>query len=827
MFDSHGKAMAEMTVSKTVFFIGAWRTTSVTDNLLKQISSQLATKKGYSTTLTLTSGGLELLIHDKSGKVTRTDKIPLQNIIDFIGNKYSSTCILAIVKDRQNQFTVFVFLCSSERDAGDMVQTFSVIKKRLSGEGYNLHLTPKGTNWMLKQKAESDTGNVQNVRTVVVENTEKIRINGDNTTGRVGEVRVLANGDVRHVVSDNVSHESAGSEIKDELLHLSDEVKAIKLMLEKNQPQYVNQEQLHEYRVIHSPGIKGQVVQGHVVQGETVQGQVVQGQVVQEQVIQEPYYQNTTYQTTNPGESNVIYHYETMANQPTIKTQTIYTKNQRYGSRREHEPGGFYVMRGRTDTGHSKARSNLSLAHSTKSYYTKRHYDSPNPMLDKNMTTKQVKAKYPATMKVMTTTTEPKGVYRKRALYKTVSSDIVRKNIEDVYKNRSFRKHMVPVIINPRATEYIQTAEVSPTTKQNQVQVMVSPPPEVHVKPVQREVVEEIIETKEISDKGNALVVDYENTGLQQTEQVVDYGGQVFNTADYENLQIIESGVQEQRVYTVESTEGQYRNDADTQQTTLVEGGGDVIVIKAETLGDTNTQSGYTIRQDSGGQSSYRITQEPEVSTDAYQVTYANQGADDADENVIHIKAESAGQVRYVRDYKQVEVIDTRDIEDQSGEERNGENGESSRNSAHVIIREEHMKPPSEIRDSLEIAGEYNGEVRRITSNGKRVHYMEELHQNINDRRDSDDEIHINAVNINGDDDDVIKTHDNNNDDKEEDAEVKYIMNTERLQEYTKEPNIVIVEQEVNVSGGKVVENYHQNIISADDLQRAEDTVLF
>lgn len=484
MCDSHGKAMAEMTVSKTVFFIGAWRTTSVTDNLLKQISSQLATKKGYSTTLTLTSGGLELLIHDKSGKVTRTDKIPLQNIIDFIGNKYSSTCILAIVKDRQNQFTVFVFLCSSERDAGDMVQTFSVIKKRLSGEGYNLHLTPKGTNWMLKQKAESDTGNVQNVRTVVVENTEKIRINGDNTTGRVGEVRVLANGDVRHVVSDNVSHESAGSEIKDELLHLSDEVKAIKLMLEKNQPQYVNQEQLHEYRVIHSPGIKGQVVQGHVVQGETVQGQVVQGQVVQEQVIQEPYYQNTTYQTTNPGESNVIYHYETMANQPTIKTQTIYTKNQRYGSRREHEPGGFYVMRGRTDTGHSKARSNLSLAHSTKSYYTKRHYDSPNPMLDKNMTTKQVKAKYPATMKVMTTTTEPKGVYRKRALYKTVSSDIVRKNIEDVYKNRSFRKHMVPVIINPRATEYIQTAEVSPTTKQNQVQVMVSPPPEVHVKPV-------------------------------------------------------------------------------------------------------------------------------------------------------------------------------------------------------------------------------------------------------------------------------------------------------------------------------------------------------
>ena len=765
-----------MTVSKNVFFIGAWRTQAVTDNLIRQISSQIISKqqkekqKGYTTTLTLTSSGLELLIQNKAGKATRTDKIPLENIIDFIGNKYSSTCILAIVKDKQ-KLTVFVFLCSSERDAGDMVQTFGIIKKRLSGEGYNLNLTPKGTNWMLKTKQDAENSNVNIINNSGVEHVERIVINGDNTGSRVGEVRVLANGDVRHGVAESVSHESA--ELKDELVHLSDEVKAIKLMLEKQKPEQVYEQTHHEYKLV-----------------------------------KEPIYQNT-------GDAKVIYHYETMAEQPAIKTQTIYTKNQKYGSR-NYDSGGAYVMRGRTDTTQSRQSSMVSLPYSMRSEYTRRHYDSPNPMLDKSLTVKQAMTKYPASMRVMTTAT-PKGIYRKHALRKTYSGDTVVKHIEDVYKNRSFRRHVaVPLIINPKTTDYVQTTEVSPTAKQ--MQIVVSPPPEVHVKPVQREIVQENIElknVKNVNETSNAYVVRYDTDGVQQADQTVE--NQYVKTTEYNTaVQVLNSDIHPERLVKLESN----KNDIEVQDAVEVREGGDVIVIRAETVEGDVIQPGTTVLADDLGISTNVVVNYPDQ--------HENQEVIATDENIIHIKAESAGPVRYVREYREVEVIDTRDKDDRNEGSENAENGESSRSSAHVIIREEHIKPPIMIRDNVEQVGEYNGEVRRITRNDKRVHYMEELNKNIGERRLSDTENVEITVNMNGSEGEIVvdKQKDTNNDNQEVDAEVKYILDEAKLKEFIKDPEIVIVEQEVNVKDD-TTENYQQNIISENDLQRAENTVLF
>ena len=900
--------MAEVVVSKTVFFIGAWRTQEVTEKLLKQIASSLTSKKGFSTTLTLSQGGLELLIHDKAGHVTRTDKIPLQDIIDFIGSKYSKTCIHAVVKDRKNQFTVFVFSCSSERDAGDMVQTFTMIKKRLSGEGYNLHLTPKGTNWMLKTKADSETGNVEHVSGVTVTKTENVVINGGNTEGNIGEVRVLVNGDARPIV-DNVSHHTNDSELKDELIHLSDEVKAIKLMIENQQPnttygvqqqgyrivteapktgyrieqqEYnVTQEpkstyqiQQKGYRIVQEPqstfhvkqegyeivkqpkaGYQVQQREYEVVQEPRSNYQIQQQayQVVQEpeksvhvqsHVVQQPLYQNTT------GDRNVVYHLETMAEQPTIKTQTIYTKNQRNGSRREYNggAGGYYVMRGRTDTGHSKAGSNISTAHSTKSYYTRRRYDSPNPMVDKQFALKQVKNRHPASMKYLTTK-ETRGVHGKHALlYNTFSSDKVLKNIEDVYKNRiSFRKHAaVPVIVNKQSAEYANVSQISPSgSKKSSMKVVVSPGPEVgHVKPLQREMIQETIELKEGEmTKGDAALLQHETSGFQQSGHIVDTGyvntGYVntghdstgyVNTTVQENTFILEPATEEQKVYTTETVGTFYTGGSEVQHGNEIEGGDEVIVIKAEGIEESREQPGYTIVENTEAQANYTATQNPEVSvegSEGYGVTYVNQGGDDVEEKVIHIKAETSGAVRYVRDYQEVEVIDTRTDEEKNDAERQIDDESSARNSANVIIREEYIRSPSDFqsaRDSFELSSGYNGEVRRVTSNNKRVHYMEELQQNIGERpisdierQDSDIEIKIGFESKNGE-----AVVENNNNDELGDSEEKYTLDTEKLKEYTKEPEIVIVEREV-----KVADNFHQNVISDNDLQRTEDTVLF
>ena len=861
--------MSEVTVSKSVFFIGAWRTQAVTDNLIRQISSQILSKKqkekqkGYTTTLTLTSGGLELLIQNQSGKPTRTDKIPLENIIDFIGNKYSSTCILAIVKDKQ-KLTVFVFLCSSERDAGDMVQSFGIIKKRLSGEGYNLNLTPKGTNWIIKTKGNEEADNVNIVNNTAVEHVETIVINGDNTESRVGEVRVLANGDLQHGVADSISHESSNAEFKDELVHITDEVKAIKIMLEEQKPDgandsaqygyrvvtekpshtYVTTQNEHrevtqapsqayetrqnEYRVVtQKPSQAYETTQNEyrvVTQNpsqayETTQNEyrvVTQKQPQTYETTQNEYRIVTqkpshAYQTThheykvatepqyqNTGGSNVVYHYETMANNPSFKTQNIYTKNQKYTT-------GAYVMRGRTNTSQSKQSSVVSLPYSMKSEYSRRRYDSPNPFLDKTVTLKNAHTKNSASMRVLTTAT-PKGVYRRHASHRTYSGDKIVKHIEDVYKHRNLRRHLtVPMLVNPKSVEYVQSSEVSPTSKQ--MKVVVSPPPMVHATSMHQEGIKENFELQRQTENSNGYGIRYETVGVQHGGNT---DGRVFTSLDDNtDVQVINSGLTEERIVMHEANQGNVSSEDGVE----VQGGGDVIVIKAQTLnGEFIQPAGTTTTVIDGSEAGRHV-----VVNETHSTTYVNQEVMNGDDKVIHIKAETAGPVHYVRDYKQVEVIDTRDDEDRRNESDNED--ESNRNSAQVIIREEHIKPPVVVTESLELAGDYDGEVRRVTKNDKRVHYMEELNRNMEERRESDMDVKVTVNDETG----IVNDNDNenNNDDKEIDAEIRYILDEERLKEYTKEPDIVIIEQDVTVKSSG------QGIITENDLQRGENTVLF
>ncbi|XP_052802502.1 protein PFC0760c-like [Mya arenaria] len=149
--------MPGITVTKRVVFIGAWRTHTVNDQLLRQINNQTAAKKGVYTLITLTANGLELNILDSNGHVSKKDSIPLENIVDLIDNKYNTRCTLAIVRNKQlNLYTVYVFICDSEKDTAALINTFKGAKGQLIGEGYNVGLTPSGKNWTLIPKEDED-----------------------------------------------------------------------------------------------------------------------------------------------------------------------------------------------------------------------------------------------------------------------------------------------------------------------------------------------------------------------------------------------------------------------------------------------------------------------------------------------------------------------------------------------------------------------------------------------------------------------------------------------------------------------------------------------
>lgn len=393
--------------TKIVYFIGAWRTQQVSDQLLRQITNQITSKKKVATKLSILAEGLELLILNSNGQVTRKDKIALENIVDFINNKYCPTCTLAIVRDKQRkQYTVFVFQCRSDRDAASLIQNFKTTKQQLSGEGYNTNLTPKGKNWTLQQKSERTAlnGDVRGRPGIAAGNVTVINAEKQN-----GGVTVIDTAE-RH---DSISRESiktSNSEVKEELHHLADEVRDIKRLLQgsKGRTQF---EKHYGYRIFQAPPISEMQRQPEYIEREV----------------------------------NV--------RAPEVKRSNLYVKNEANTRYVEAAAPVLRVGNGvARSTRRYKTKGHFVTATSpTRAEYTKRVYDSTNPLLENGQQIQSVK---------VVTRNAPSVLLPRSRVYQTQSSDTVQKNIEDVYRSRSLRKIYLPPSTNGNTVEYVNSQMV-------------------------------------------------------------------------------------------------------------------------------------------------------------------------------------------------------------------------------------------------------------------------------------------------------------------------------------------------------------------------------
>ncbi|KAK3611691.1 hypothetical protein CHS0354_034356 [Potamilus streckersoni] len=254
--------MAEVMLSRDVFFLGAWRVHNVTDYLHRQITEQMHNKKGYPARLDVTSEGIELFILHPSGEITRQDNIPLQNVRDLTINRHVTTCLMAIVANRSKELNVLVFMCASDKDASEMVRTFQKVKSKLSGEGFNFDLkAPAGTNWTMKtsprlhrhtrefrvvppheMKGNAHDGN--NLKNNYSTSVSSIKVNIEDFDSGIHKEMIENRGKILFNVgvqagadgvddktstsSDFTSHSS----LKDDLHQLSEEVRTIKVLLE-------------------------------------------------------------------------------------------------------------------------------------------------------------------------------------------------------------------------------------------------------------------------------------------------------------------------------------------------------------------------------------------------------------------------------------------------------------------------------------------------------------------------------------------------------------------------------------------------------------------
>ncbi|KAH3884787.1 hypothetical protein DPMN_008773 [Dreissena polymorpha] len=397
----------ETKMSKTVLFAGSWRTRSVSDELLRHVS-QLSNKKSVVTNINFGPDGLEMSIMDNAGKVRRQKKIALENIMDFIGNKYNATFTLAIVRDQQhNYYSVYVFICRSDKDAAALIVSYKNLKQKLAGEGYNVGFTPNGNNWTFFTNAA--TNEIQNDDTAEIE-----EIRSKHSTAQTQQDR-----EVRR--QDSESRESIQSSVvQDELQHLANEVRDIKRLLIRQSLGREKIEKHYAYRIAGSE----QTTAGAVEQDARA--------TARDQRIH-PAYQHSVFDSRKP---------------PDKKQSVQNVSNPTVEYRRVERAIPSIHIRHKTDHTQHVA----GVIRIPEREYTKRVNGSKNPAAGRQ--TKHMQTQVPFNVMTPNWRKTFAQKFKGRPTF-SFGGDLVARNIEDVYKTRSLRRVIVlPQQTNPKTPQY-------------------------------------------------------------------------------------------------------------------------------------------------------------------------------------------------------------------------------------------------------------------------------------------------------------------------------------------------------------------------------------
>lgn len=780
--------MGDTGMVKQVYYIGLWQAQQVTEQLLRQISNQIGSKKKFLTNLQITPEGLGLTMLDGKGKVTRQDRVPLENVVDFIANKFITRCILAIARDKQQNFyKVYVFVCKSDRDAAELIHAFKATKKQLSGEGFNTNLTPKGKNWTLQQKGE-----VQVIKADEVPNGD-VRV--ISTEKQNGGVVVIHSGE-RHDSLSRQSDKSYGSDVKGELTHLADEVRDIKRLLQ---------------------GSKGRA------QFEKHYGY---------KIIEMPITEDTPSQSVDILDTEVV-------QQPVIgKRETLYVKNSNY--LRSEVPKAYTVSRMAgggvaRSTKRYKSNSHVITASNPQpqAVYVKRVYDSRNSALDQQYV--RALSPPPRPVKYFSNSYRPILYPRARSQHALHHGpDIVHKNIEDVYKSRSLRRiYLPPTRSAAQIVEYVNSQAIDEQQRQQQQKrseneirhqygaVVVSHDPEVRAtyENTETDTAEES-NLSNLSTRVNTSVNDNLDANHRQRESRAE----LKENKEKDNVIVVTADTADNRrsVKKLEEVHNVvYGNDQENG-------------IKKEKENASN--------RDVSNRDVYYVKT---------QVLREDEDKSPNDENVVVIETERSkkfvrdDRIQQNSEYKKVhrEVITELKSRRKEDEDNTGLFGayvkkpDPDEPRDQVSIEKAYRyhddeRDDSQRKDSLE-----NGEV----AEGKRVRYNENI-EHIPDRRSMTnksatfEERHLPDVVIVEDADQNTDLLEKEfafvNDEKERsDDEESYHLDTDALKAFTSDPDIVIIESDEKANKNQVREGSIKYEFTENEIHaittRSEDTVLF
>ena len=247
--------MVDRILERRVAFLGVWKTGKLSDRLVSDISKHASRFQGSPTRLHLTKLGFKLYVKNGHGQVGATNIIPVQNVLELSVNKYKTTCLMCTTNDETKGLNVLVWRCISERDCFEIIKAFTFLRRSLGGEGegYNVSLRKsRGNNWSLGRRDGTKVTSGSRKTSEESENpyaTVKA-VQGDRVVKYVYEkTRTFADKAVQTDFDEDarsLSLSLGSNDLRDELTNLSEEVYAIKTMLEKvagvSEPSYFKAE---------------------------------------------------------------------------------------------------------------------------------------------------------------------------------------------------------------------------------------------------------------------------------------------------------------------------------------------------------------------------------------------------------------------------------------------------------------------------------------------------------------------------------------------------------------------------------------------------------
>ncbi|KAL3856278.1 hypothetical protein ACJMK2_011052 [Sinanodonta woodiana] len=139
-------------VEKKVKFLGSWVNDSVTKDVMGKILHLIKSEKGSKVRLQLNRDGLRVMKHHIISGMEMQTFIPLKNIYFMTVNHDGPRLLFVVAKD-MHTYQIYTFKCENALDAGMFIQGLRDARKTLHYVATKEH---DGINWTLRSKTEDD-----------------------------------------------------------------------------------------------------------------------------------------------------------------------------------------------------------------------------------------------------------------------------------------------------------------------------------------------------------------------------------------------------------------------------------------------------------------------------------------------------------------------------------------------------------------------------------------------------------------------------------------------------------------------------------------------